>query len=201
MSDSPSPYVAPNSGMSAPPEEAIPPTTTSIPKVFGIIHIVYACAGMISAVIGVGALLVMKVVLSKAGEELEEMNTILDAYNEMAIYTYIDAALKIVLGIFLLVAGVGLLKRKLWAQKASITWAIVRMVLIIGMTVATYGVSLEFQEKMGEISQNQPGQFDQSQFQASMQGIGSVFGVIMVCIYPVITIIFMSKKVVKDSLR
>lgn len=201
MSDSTSPYQAPQSGMSAPPPEAIPPATTSIPKVFGIIHIVYACIGMIGAVIGVGAFLVMKAVLSSAGDEMAEMEPVLDAYSTLEIYTYVDAGVKVVLGIMLLVAGIGLLKRKLWAQKVSIFWAVVRIVIAIVMTVATYGASLEFQEKMGEVSQNQPGQIDQSQFQSSIQGVSSVFGVIFISIYPVLTIIFLSKKVVKDSLR
>ncbi len=201
MNDTSSPYLAPQSGMSAPPVETPSAVTTSIPKVFGIIHIVYACIGMVGAIFGVGVFLLMETVLTKTGGEIQEMDAFLEAYSTMAIYTYIDAGIKIMLGVCLLVAGIGLLKRRLWAQKVSILWAVVRVVVAIVMTVVTYGASIEFQERMAEVTQSQQGQIEQSQFQANIQNLSSVFSVIMVCIYPVLTIIFLSKKVVKDSLQ
>lgn len=201
MSDSPSPYQVPQSGMSAPPAGAIAPKTTSIPKVFGIINICYAGLGMIGAVFSVGSFFLMKTLLSKAGDEVQELETFTEAYSTMAIYTYIDAGIKVVLGIMLLVAGVGLLKKKLWAQKMSVTWAVLRIIITVVMTIVTYGASLELQEAMGEVTKDQPGAIDQTKLKSSIQGVSSVFNVIFLCIYPVLTIIFLSKKVVKDSLR
>jgi len=201
MNETPSPYLAPQSGMTPPPPEAMAPVKTAIPKVFGIIHIVYASLGIVGAIFSVGFFLFMKMVMSDAGAEMQEMEVFLDAYNDMAIYSYIDAAVKIVLGIVLLVSGIGLLKRKLWAQKASIFWSVVRIIAVIVITVVTYGPSRQLQDKMSEMSQNQPGQFDQGAFQSSIQGASSVLSIVILAIYPVVCLIFLSKKSVKDALH
>ena len=184
---------------SPPPLEQGQVQTTAIPKVFGIIHIIYALLGWLGAIISVVVFFGMTAVMSKLGEDSEELNTMLEGYNQMAIYTYIDAGIKVILGAVLLISGIGLLKKKLWAQKVSIFWAVTRVILVIVMTVITYGSSRELQDKMGEISQNQPGQMDQS-LQSAIQGGGAVMSIIMLSVYPVLCLIFLSKKSVKDAL-
>jgi len=198
MDDQTSPYMAPQSGMTEPPPEAVPQVDTPIPKVFGIIHIVYAGLGVVGAAIGVGAIFVMKAVGAQGGDEVAELGSFLEAYDKIAIYAYIDAGLKLILGITLLIAGVGLLKKKLWAKKLSITWAVVRMITAIVMVFLTYGASLEMQESL---SQQDSSQFDEGALQSGIQGVSNVLGVIFLSIYPIVTIIFLSKKSVRDYLR
>lgn len=193
MTDAPSPYQVPQSGMSAPPPpEAFPESRSPVPKVFGIINIVYACIGGIWALFSLGIVLLMKsLVVNNSGEA----GPALAAYDKLLVYTYVDAALKALLAGVLLAAGVGLLRKRMWAQKATVFWAVVRMVTAVLMVVLTLGPSREFQEVA---NQGQRGQ--QAEFQQMAQGFGAVFGVIFVCIYPVLCLVFMSKKSVKDAL-
>ena len=200
MNDTSSPYGAPQSGMSPPPPEANPHVPTSIPKVFGIIHIVYACLGMIGAAFGVLGMVAMKAMAPHLGDEVEGLDGFFEAYEKMAVYTYIDSGLKVILGLVLLIAGIGLLKKKRWAQKLSVTWSVVRIVVGIGMTVFSYGVTLQFQQDIADFTQTNGDQVDQLGLQSSMQGVSSVMGVFVLSIYPVVSLILLSKKSVKDSL-
>ncbi|MBK1829312.1 hypothetical protein JIN77_01110 [Verrucomicrobiaceae bacterium R5-34] len=202
MNDGNSPYEVSQSGMTPPPApEAMAVNPTPVPKVFGIIHIVYACLGGIGALVAVGSVVMIKTLMAKVGGETEEVDVFLEAYQQMEVYTYIDAGLKLVLALLLLVAGIGLLKKRLWAQKLSVTWAVLRIVSAIVMTIVMMGPSREFQEKMGQVTENQPGAIDQSQLQGTMQGVSSVVGIIFLCIYPILTLVFLSRKSVKDVLR
>lgn len=196
MTEEPSPYEVSQSGMSAPPppeQGAVVPT--SIPKVFGIIHIIYAVLGMLGALMGLAGMMLLKTLASKAGDDVQELDAMVEAFDEFAVYAYVDATLKIILGIVLLVAGIGLLKKKLWAQKASLFWAVTRIVVVVGLTIITLGPTQKFQEKV-----NQAGGAEQEQFQQMAQGMGNVIGVLFVCIYPVLCLIFLTKKNVRDAL-
>lgn len=196
MTEEPSPYEVSQSGMSAPPppeQGAVVPT--SIPKVFGIIHIIYAVLGVLGALMGLAGMMLLKTLASKAGDDVQELDAMVEAFDEFAVYAYVDATLKIILGIVLLVAGIGLLKKKLWAQKASLFWAVTRIVVVVGLTIITLGPTQKFQEKV-----NQAGGAEQEQFQQMAQGMGNVIGVLFVCIYPVLCLIFLTKKNVRDAL-
>ena len=201
MNDTPSPYGTPQSGMSPPPLEANPQVPSSIPKVLGIIHIVYACLGMIGAAFGVLGMVVMKAIMAPdLGDEVEGLDVFFSAYDKMAMYSYIDAGIKVILGLVLLIAGIGLLKKKLWAQKLSVTWSVVRIIVGIGMTILSYGAALQFQQDIADSTQTNGDQMDQFGLQSSMQGVSSVMGVFVLSAYPVVSLILLSKKSVKDSL-
>ena len=196
MSEEVSPYEVSQTGISpvATPNMA-PGTTTVVPKVFGIIHIVYACLGMIVSLFGVVGMFFMKAMMEKMSGEMKEAQLFLDAYDKLMVYTFIDAGLKVVLGLVLLTAGIGLLKKKLWAQKMSMFWAVARIAVAVGMIVLTLGATREFQESARQIGGDQ-----QEDFQQAIQGVGNVMGVIFIGIYPLICLIFLSKKNVKDAL-
>ena len=186
--------------MSPPPPEANPHVPTSIPKVFGIIHIVYACLGMIGAAFGVLGMVAMKAMAPHLGDEVEGLDVFFSAYDKMAMYSYIDVGIKVILGLVLLIAGIGLLKKKLWAQKLSVTWSVVRIIVGIGMTILSYGAALQFQQDIADFTQTNGDQMDQFGLQSSMQGVSSVMGVFVLSAYPVVSLILLSKKSVKDSL-
>ncbi|MBT8038286.1 MAG: hypothetical protein KJO21_12155 [Verrucomicrobiae bacterium] len=137
----------------------------------------------------------MKALMTEVGGEVKEASLFVEAFDELMVYSYIDAGLKVVLGLILLVAGVGLLKKKLWGQKMSLFWAVARIVAAGVMTVVTLGPTREFQEKVGQMDGGQ-----QEQFQQMAQGVGSVMGVVFIAVYPVLCLIFLTKKKVKDRL-
>lgn len=140
-------------------------------------------------------MLFMKVMMEKVEGEVKEVQMFLDVYNEFMGYTFIDAGLKVLLGVVLLVAGVGLLKKRLWAQRMSMFWAVARMVVAIVMMVVTLGPAREFQAAASEMSDA-----GEQQFQAMVQGVGSILQIVFICAYPVVSLIFLSKKRVRDVL-
>lgn len=196
MNQESSPYEVSQSGMSPVAVPSLPPTLpTVVPRVFGIIHIVYASLGTIYALFGVGMMFVVKAMMEKMSGEHKEAKVFLEAYDQLMVYTFIDTGFKVVLGVVLLIAGVGLLKKKLWAQKVSLFWSVARIVVAVGMVILTLGPTREFQEKANQIGGEQ-----QEQFQQIAQGVGSIVGIIFICIYPVLCLIFLTKKRVRDAL-
>jgi len=197
MTEQQSPYEVSSSGVSAAPSPDLPPALpTPVPKVFGIIHICYAVLGAVISFFGLVAMVAMKVLAEKGGEEFKGMRPIIDAYGGMANYMYVDVALKLILAVMLLVAGIGLLKRKVWSIKLSVAWAVSQMLVAGGMLFWGLSVASEFQEKLGGAQS-----VDQEQFQQVSQGVGNVMGIIIILVYPVLTLIFLTKKNVRDAMR
>ena len=196
MSEGQSPYEVSQSGMSPEVSPTLPPAMpTALPKVFGIIHICYAVLGGLVACLGVLGVFAMKLLAEKGGDDFKEMQPIVDAYGGMETYMYVDAGLKLLLGVLLLAAGIGLVKRKAWGIKLSLTWAVSRIVVAAGMLFWGLRVASEFQDSL-VISQDS----EQVKFQEMTQGVGNVLGIVMVCVYPVICLIFLSRKNVRDVL-
>lgn len=197
MSQEPSPYQVSESSVSSNPMGTPPPSMpSSIPKVFGIIHIIYAGLGILTAAASVGAVAAMKAFIPEG--QAKELDTMLKAYESMANYAYVDVLIKVIFGIVLIVAGIGLLKKKSWSVGLSIFWSIARMVTMIVFTIVLAGPTKAFQEKVQAASS---GGAEMQEFQQMATGIGNIVGVVMVCIYPVLCIIFLSKKRVKQSFQ
>lgn len=137
----------------------------------------------------------MKLLAEKGGDEFKEMQPIVEAYSGMATYMYVDVALKLLLGVLLLVAGIGLLKRKAWSIKLSMIWAVVRMIVAAGMLFWGLSVAAEFQEGLGATAGEQ-----QEKIQQMTQSVGNVMGIIMISVYPVVSLIFLTKKNVRDAM-
>lgn len=198
MNEDPSPYAVSESAVSSEQVVHAPPAMpSSIPKVFGIINIVYGALGMFSAVASVGALALMKSIIPEG--QLKEFDALMKAYEGIAHYAYIDVVIKVVLGLVLIVAGIGLLRKRSWAAGTTIFWAVARMVIAIAMVFVMAAPVRVFQEKVNEIGP--AGGPDMQKFQEMANGAGNVMTIVMVSIYPILCIIFLSKKRVKQSLR
>ena len=197
MSDDVSPYAVSQSGMSPVSPPDLPPAApTQVPKVFGIIHLCYAVLGALVSFAGVAVMFGMKMMVDNLGDEMKEVKPLLDAYQGMEVYIYSDVAVKLLMAVILFIAGVGLLKRKPWAIKLSVFWSIARIMAAIGMMIWGLSVSAGFQERLGTVQDAQ-----QEQIQQLSQGVGNIMGIVMICIYPIVSLIFLSKKNVKDALR
>ena len=74
-------------------------------------------------------------------------------------------------------------------------WSISRVVAAIGMLLWGLSVTAEFQEKLAPVKDAQ-----QEQIQQMSQSVGNVLGIVFILFYPVVSLIFLSKKSVRDSL-
>jgi uncharacterized membrane protein YhaH (DUF805 family) len=197
MSENTSPYEVSRSGMSPVSPPQMPVSAGSpIPKVFGIIHLCYAVLGVVFSFLGVAAMVGMKMLAEKGGDEFKEMKPLIDAWEGMASFMYVDVALKVILGLILFVAGVGLLKRKVWSVKLSVFWSVSRIVAAVGMLLWGMSVTASFQEKLAPVKDAQ-----QEQIQQMSQSVGNVVGIVIILIYPVVSLVFLTRKSVRDALE
>lgn len=114
-----SPYQVSESGLTAPNHDNQQVVPTSIPKVFGILNIVYAIIGIVFSLVVMAFSLAAGALFAKVsedigGSEADQLSEMGSAFDEMRWAVFLDVGIKIGLGIALLMAGIGLLKRRLW---------------------------------------------------------------------------------------
>jgi len=194
MSNESSPYEVSESAKHPAASPNTPPAMPSkVAKVFGIIHIIYASLGMLNALVAVVGMAALKLLINQFGGKAKELDQIMKAYEGMMSYAYADMALKLVLGVVLISAGIGLLKKKKWALKVSLAWAVVRMVAAVAMIFIMDAPTKVFQEKMSEVG-GAAGGAQMEKFQRIASGVGNLLGLVIICVYPILCLIFLSKK-------
>ncbi|SHK12942.1 hypothetical protein SAMN02745181_3342 [Rubritalea squalenifaciens DSM 18772] len=170
------------------------------PKVFGIIHIVYSVLGGLKSLAFLGVYFAMGALMGQMKEGLKEEGIDFEVFKQiwdiMGRWMLIEGVVCLVLGIILFIAGIGLLKRKMWGRNLSIVWAASRIVLLIASLV----VMLPHQNELQELSQQMNGQ-EVSGMGGMQQSMGNLPSIIMVLAYPVVTLIFMFGSTMKNALR
>ncbi len=200
MSEEPTPYQVSHSGMS-PVQESMPPemyqqSETPVPKVFGILHLIYAVLGAGVAIMGVVSRVVMKMVVESGPKAGEQLKPVMQMWDNMAVYLYVDLAVKVVLGFILFIAGVGLLKRRAWSLKLSFVWSVSRIILVIVMTAWGMHEVAKNQHLLLELQPN-----SSNEMQQIGQYTGNLVGVVILCIYPIVSLIFLSRTKVRQLMK
>lgn len=153
-------------------------------KVFGILNIVFGglglFGGLFSAVMYFG---------SSDGRLFGQRNPVLEIAHESPTYlsymklTTIVGLLAVVL---LIVAGIGLLKAKNWARLASIGYA------IYGIVGGVVGIVMTWKYVMGPLS-------EKGGPAAAGGAMGGLVGGLVALAYPVVLLIFMRKRNVREA--
>jgi hypothetical protein len=167
-------------GTAAEPHHAQPEAGgTKVPKVFGILNIVFgSICGLCT---GAGMVMffgVMALIKSLGGD----MGWVGPA-------TLVLGGLGFIFNIILVVSGIGLLKRRNWGRTLSNVYAVVAILQAIGSLV----LNLVFlPEAMADMpgAENNPA-----------QAIGNICGGIIALIYPILLLIFLNKQEVKSVLH
>jgi hypothetical protein len=162
--------------------------------VLGILHIVFGSLGLVCNLCGMagvgvvyfGANAIYQQASPTEKKELEEIwQQLNDSVPGFIAYLFADMIGSMLLGLVLLIAGIGLLRVKLWARQLSIIWALVRFMVVMATLVYTvlvvnpgmqkFGKDMEqWTEKMQK-RQQRPGQPApaQSPFGSGMGGTGN----------------------------
>jgi hypothetical protein len=189
--------------------------------VFGILHMVFGGLGIFCNLCGIGSLVAMYVLMTtlyqQAGPaEKKELEELWQKLNEsvpgLLIYVFADQIGRVLLGIVLLIAGIGLMGVKNWARHLSVVWAIVRIGFLLGLLV--YNVMFvspglhkfnedfeKWQERMEKRSRGTGQPTQKPAFGGGLGGTGNPVvdnilafgGTAMYCIYAVVVLIFMLK--------
>lgn len=196
------PYQSPHSNPAAAPP-AHPEQVSPVPKVFGIIHLVYGGLGGLMALLSFGTSKILELTSKPIIQQAEAAGKSPDAYlaaiDEVTKYSMIDGALKLILSVILIIAGINLIKYRLKGAKLSKIWAIARILVAIFVTIisskASIAVSREQFALMGDEAASM------GKMMESMATMGIVMGILTLSIYPIVTLIFMTRPKVIASLK
>lgn len=198
MENGQNPYQSPVAGQSGPPMPGAQPS--GIPKVFGILHIIYAAIGGLVALLGLGAGALMKTMFQpltdSAKEAGEDIAPVTDALDSLMTVTMIQSVFSVGFAVLLLVAGIKLVKYQQSGRKLSNIWAIARMVVAIPLAFMSVNANSKLQEEIQKLS-SETAALDMG----TMAGLGGLVGFILVCVYPILSLIFVNKEKAKASLK
>jgi len=188
------PYQTPGSESEKPPPLAGKKHKSSIPKVFGILHMLFGIFGVVSLV---GTFLLPsifdKIAQSMPAEEAEELQKIMENVSPAPMVTIVS----IVLALVMIVAGILLLKYKDTGRSLTNGLSVLNIVWVIVVTVLNYQKQLiTMKIQLGD-------QVDAMSEQTfNMIVIGSMaIGALASMIYPVLSLIFLNKGNVKKDLN
>jgi hypothetical protein len=203
MSDELSPYATPSHSGNIP---AMPPAV--VPgqiKVLGILHLVFAGIGLVTILVGVVSHRLtesMLVIQEKAGGIQEAQakisRGIIESSNYVTWFGYISA---FVLGVMLLIAGLGLLKRKKaglsWSNRyawTSIAFKVINLVLFLTVVLPRVQGMFSEMEKGGR-------EMQMAASIAKMSAIGGgIAGPVVTCVYPILVLVLLNRDSVRKSL-
>lgn len=176
---------------------------SSVPKVFGIIHLAYAGLGILAGIAGLAnpllTSLTTKPIITAAQTAGKSTEAYEAAIKEAAGYAMINGAIQIILAIFLAIAGIHLLKYRLKGAKLSKIWALVRIPLAIVFALTslspTKAMMVTQTELMGAEGNPLSGMME------SMGNLSVIMNIVMLSVYPIVTLIFMTRPKVIASLK
>lgn len=179
----------------------IPPEQPSgIPKVFGILHIIYAALGGIGALIGLGSGALVKTMFEnltkEAKEDGQDISPVTDALDGLMTVSMIQSAFSIGFAVLLLVAGIKLLKYQNSGRKLSNIWAIARIVVAVPLVFMSISAQTKFQDEIQKLAPE-----GTAMDMGAMAGVGGVVGIILVSVYPIVSLILVNKPKSKAALK
>lgn len=204
-----SPYETPQSQIvtpsaGPPPIDAGPPPSAI--KVFGILHLILAGIGILSGVWTVLTILFFKDFLGwmnrvSGGRQPEYVRQAqLDYMTEMAWLTWLQLAVSVVLTVFLVIAGVRLLKRRdsgrVWSIRYGWTSVISKVATLLLMLL--YGLPAASRMNEAVIGNRAPGA---EQFTGILTTVSTLVGIASTMIYPILVIAILNGRRVREYLE
>ncbi len=180
----------------APPTEpglaAIPAEPSAWPKVIGIIAIVLGAAGFLGGLYGALSPLFLEAMLKvmPPGQE-----AILEVARDFAVWTVASSLVGVVVAVVLLVAGIGLVRRRQWSVGTVRAWAVIKVLLVIATSVLGYMVA---QAQFAAMSQAQAGAAPMpADFGRLLSMFAVVIGLVWGWALPVFVLIWFARSKVK----
>ena len=135
-------------------------------------------------------------VVDKSKEAGKDIAPMTDALDSLMTVSMIQSVFSIGFAVLLLVAGIKLLKYQQSGRKLSNVWAISRMVVAIPLAFMSINANTKFQEEVQKLTPD-----NATLDMGAMAGVGGTIGVILVCIYPILSLIFVNNARAKASLK
>ena len=201
------PQIPPPTPMTPPTDAgAIPPKPSSWPMVVGIIAIIlgaggilaYGCGGLIG---NVGMVFVSNWMRS-TGVVDPVQQAQMEVLRDYLAWNIVNSLFSTGLSILLLIAGIGLVRRRSSSMRVSIVWAILRMLWALPASVMGYAVAVAQFDAMERAAAESGDSLPAGIF-GIMQAfgiVGVVLGLLWACAFPIFTLIWFSRRKIKAEI-
>jgi hypothetical protein len=165
------------------------------PTVIGTISIVFGALGVLFSLCGAFGQMFMGSMMQGVGGQNTQTQQMADAIKAAAPYQLIAAILTLIPAVLLLISGIGLVQRRRYGARLSITWAVLRMVF--GLAAAFVNVRAQ-QIIMQQVSSS-GGPTPPSGMMLFTGLFGLVFGIAWAWAYPIFILIWLNRRVIKQE--
>lgn len=175
-----------------PGEISTPQRPSNWPTVIGIIAIVFGALGILGGLWNAAAVFMVDTMASMMPPGQADT---FEVMREWRVWTVVFGLMAAVLAVLLLAAGIGLLQRKRGSVQLSRTWAVLKMLFVVGNSVFGYLVQ---QGTLAALAQQDP---NFGKLPGQFIGVIGVFTIVFIIIWgwalPVFMLIWLSRKKVK----
>jgi hypothetical protein len=210
--DPQNPFAPPQSADAlAPPRDmsALPGPPSSVPKVFGVLSIIFASIVMLGGLLGSCSMCAGQMMGSvpQVGPHAAEMRAMIEPMKTVYNGIGLQSLLLLAMSVWLLVIGIGQLRYRAWAQKQSVAWGgagLIGVGLMVAMSVLMIGPAYK---EMFDALAHMP---DMGRGTPQMQmpsGMGTLLGgsmsaiiVVLYAPYPILMLAMFSREHVKASM-
>jgi uncharacterized membrane protein SirB2 len=190
------PFVSPSPTPIEPVADAIVvQSQTTWPAVLGIVAIVFGGFGLLGGCLGLASTLFMAGPLADLAAQSGSNNAIVfEQMQEFKSWILAFVVGGAVLAAWLLVSGIGILRRQSWAGSSAMSWAVAKMFLVAGQIVFNFQMQ---QQQFAAISNADKSPFNMGQFGQIIAVVSAVFGLIWGWALPVFLIIWFRRASIK----
>jgi hypothetical protein len=187
------PFAKPAAPPTQPGELLLPERESNWPTTLGVVAIVFGAMGCLGAIWGVVAAFLARAVSSRMpAEHMLQTHLVMPWMSWMLILSVLSAPVAVAL----LIAGIGLIKRRKWGITTVKVWAVVKMLLVVVSTVVGHlAVRAQF-----DAMPQQAGSTQQTLMIVNAVGVlSTVFGFLWGWALPVFTLIWLSRNRIKTK--
>ncbi len=179
----------------------VPPSPSTWPTAIGVIAIVLGGLGALGGCVGAFSPLFMGMIQSIVPEG---QVTGLEGMLDWAVWLVAVSIVSMLIAVLLLVAGIGITKRRAWGPKVALVWAGLKMIFVIVHSVAGYLIQIAQFEAMQEAmanDQNMPA--GMGAFMGSLMQAFGIFGLLIGVLWgwalPVFLFIWFARKKIRTE--
>ncbi len=179
----------------------VPPSPSTWPTAIGVIAIVLGGVGALGGCVGAFSPFFMSMMQSIAPEG---QVTGLEGMMDWVVWIVAVSIAAMLIAVLLLVAGIGITKRRAWGPKVALVWAGLKMIFVVVNSVIGYLVQIAQFEAMQEAianDQNMPARM--GAFMGSLMQAFGIFWLLIVVLWgwalPVFLFIWFARKKIRTE--
>lgn len=177
-----------------------PPAPGNWPTVIGVIAIVYASFGILSAIWAMIAPFIMSAMASAMPAEAgKQMAASMAGVQKWMGLNVASNALNLAAATVLLLAGIGLLRRRGWSRSVAIVWAVFKMAFAVLAAVVGYLIAVEQMAVMQQQMQSKGGTAMPVGFMQAFLPLGIGISIVIGWAFPIFMLVWMGRGSIRSE--